>query len=159
MKKTAAILAAICAAFGTCATAHAAASPPDSGSYTGEVYVYSTNGDKTCIDHGGDTFTGQESYAGLSGAIDYIRVPVIGGSPIISVQELKITKGIGTTGPSGNLAWTGTGTTSQVWNVTGTFSETITEVGTHTFLAEIAESYSTCTENLWLSLARVSANQ
>src|SRR5579862_4222292 len=117
--KSAVILAALCAGFGTCASAHEDATAPSSGSYAGDIYVYSTNGDSSCIDHGGDAFTGQMSYAGLNGKTDYIRVPVIGSSPTISVQTLKITKGVGTTNPSGSLGWTATGTTGQIWNVTG----------------------------------------
>jgi hypothetical protein len=134
-------------------------SAPDSGTYQGEVYVQSVSG-SGCLDKAGFVFIGSMSFPGLSGTTYSLRALETGSNfAVASVQTLTVKSGKGTTHPSGSLAWTGSGVGGS-WSVTGTFAATVTEIGTHTFVLQLKESYSGCTEeDLNIPLARIGVNQ
>jgi len=141
------------------AVAHDTTSAPDAGTYQGEVYVQSVSG-SGCLDKAGFVYIASMSYGGLSGTTDYLRALETGSNLAVdSVQALTVKSGKGTTHPAGNLTWTGAGVGAS-WNETGTFSATITEIGTHTFVLQLTESYSGCTEeDINIPLARIGPNQ
>ena len=151
-------LAALCAMFASCALASDAVTAPASGTYASLIYVQSAG--SGCLDVTGATYFGAVSFSGLSNKNLTIRIPLAGnGLAVSSVQTLTVTSGSGTTHQSGTLAWTGTGV-GKSWNVSGTFSETVTEVDSHTFNTQMTESYDTCSnEKFNISLARMGAFQ
>lgn len=133
-------------------------SAPEAGTYEALVYVQSaTSG---CLDKAGFAFVGSMSFSGLGGTTHYLRALETGDNvSLVSVQTLTVKSGKGTTTPSGSLAWTGGGVGGS-WSENGTFSATVTELGTHAFVIQLKESYSGCSdEQLNVSLARIGANQ
>jgi len=132
---------------------------PESGTFQGEVYVQSVSG-SGCLDKAGFIYIGSMSYPGLSGATAYLRALETGNNfAVNSVQTLGIKTGKGTTHPSGDLTWTGAGIGGS-WSVTGTFSATVVEIGTHSFVLQLQESYSGCSEeDLNIPLSRIGVNQ
>ena len=159
MTKLTTIAAALCAAFGTCAfTSDDMASAPESGTYSAQIYIQSA--DSGCLDKAGFVFIGEASFAGLSGATHYLRFPETGSNlAIVSAQTLTVTNGKGTTHLSGKLVWTGNGI-GESWNYSGTFSATVTEIGTHAFVMQMKESYTGCAEeDSNISLVRMGVDQ
>jgi hypothetical protein len=159
MTRLVTIAAALCAAFGTCAfTSENTVSAPESGTYNAQVYIQSA--DSGCLDKAGFVFIGEASFAGLGGATHYLRIPETGSNlAIVSVQTLTVTSGKGTTHLNGKLVWTGNGF-GESWNYSGTFSATVTEIGTHAFVMQMKESYTGCTEeDSNISLVRIGADQ
>jgi hypothetical protein len=132
---------------------------PESGTFQGEVYVQSVSG-SGCLDKAGFVYIGSMSYAGLSGATDILRALETGNNfAVNSVQTLAVKSGKGTTHPSGDLTWTGAGIGGS-WSVTGTFTATVTEIGTHSFVLQLKETYSGCSEeDLNIPLSRIGVNQ
>ena len=108
----------------------------------------------------GATYFGEVSFGGLSAGTQYIRMPLAGnGLAVTSVQTLTVTSGQGTTHLSGSLGWTGTGV-GDSWNVSGSFSATVTEVGGRAFDMQMTESYASCSnEKFNVSLVRMGPNQ
>jgi hypothetical protein len=151
-------IAALCTMFGSCAFASDEVTAPQAGTYAGLVYVQSAG--SGCLDVTGATYFGEVSFGGLSNKTVILRIPLAGnGLAVSSVQTLTVTSGSGTTHQSGTLAWTGTGVGNS-WNVSGTFSQTITEVGTHAFNTQMTESYATCSnEKFNVSLVRMGVKQ
>jgi hypothetical protein len=131
---------------------------PQAGTYQALVYVQSATGG--CLDKAGFAFVGSMSYSGFGGVTHYLRALQTGSNyAVVSVQTLTVKVGKGTTHPSGNLAWTGGGVGNS-WNVGGTFSASVTEIGTHAFVLQLKESYNGCSEeDINVSLARIGANQ
>jgi len=156
--KIATITAVLCAVFGTGAIASDEATAPVAGTYAAVIYIQSAG--SGCLDVTGATYVGEVSFAGLSGATQYLRVPLAAnGLAVVSAQTLTVTSGKGTTHLGGKLVWTGNGV-GDSWNVSGTFSATVTEVGAHTFVMQTTESYDTCkNEQSNISLVRLGPNQ
>ena len=157
--KIAFLVTAVCTAFATCAVASEKASAPEAGTYEAEVYVQSVSGGG-CLDSAGFTFIGELSFGGLSNGTQYLRLPETGiNLAVASIQTLTVKSGKGTTNMSGSLSWTGSGFGSS-WTESGTFSETITEIGSHAFVMKLTDAYSGCTaETMNISLVRTGANQ
>lgn len=148
------VLAAL--VLGGTATADERAAAPKSGTYAADVFVQSASGGG-CLDSAGSYYAGVVNYGGLGGALIGIRVPLASsGLGVVSLQALKITKGVGTTSPSGTFAWKGAGVGTN-WSLNGTFSGTITEVDGFSFVAQVSESYPNCSESLMIVLMRVAA--
>lgn len=141
------------------ALAHDMGTAPESGTYQFELYVQSASG-AGCLDKAGYVFIGSMSFAGLGGSKHYLRALETGSNfAVDSVQTLAVTGGKGTTNLSGNLTWTGAGIGGS-WSESGTFSATVTEIGTHTFAMALKETYSGCTsEDINLALVRTGVNQ
>ena len=151
-------IAALCAMFGSSALARDEASAPESGTYMVLVYVQSAgNG---CLDVTGNTYVGEVSFGGLNAGTQIIRFPLAAnGLAVVSAQTWTVKSGKGTTHLSGSLTWTGVGVGNS-WSVTGTFSATVTEVGTHAFVMQTTQSYDTCSnEKFNYSLVRMGADQ
>jgi hypothetical protein len=144
--------------FGSCALAADEPAAPVSGTYAALIYVQSAG--SGCLDVTGATYVGEVSFAGLSAGTQYIRIPLSGnGLAVVSAQTWTVTGGKGTTHLSGKLAWTGTGV-GDSWNVSGTFSATVTEVAPHAFAMQTTESYDTCSnEKFNYTLIRTGPNQ
>lgn len=143
----------------TSAFASDATTAPDAGTYSGGIYVSSTSG-TDCLDRSGDAYFTEVSFSGLSGSKHYIHMPLV-GSPgaVVSAVTITVKSGKGTTNLGGTLAWTGNGVGGN-WDVTGTFSATITEVGAHAFVMQAKLSYTNCTEEDWnVSLVRMGTYQ
>lgn len=133
-------------------------SAPESGTFQGEIYVQSVSG-SGCLDKAGYVFVASLSFPGLGGTSYVLRGLETGdNAAFVSIQSLTVKSGKGTTTPSGDLTWTGAGVGGS-WSETGTFSGTVTEIGTHAFVLQLTEKYSSCTENLNIPLARIGVNQ
>ncbi|HLY04428.1 MAG TPA: hypothetical protein VKR31_01660 [Rhizomicrobium sp.] len=133
-------------------------SPPEAGTFQGELYVNSTSG-SGCLDASGDVFIGSMSFGGLSAATDYLRFLETGpNAGLDSVYTLYVKSGKGTKSPSGTFTWTGSGVGGS-WSESGTFTGTVTEIGTHAFVLQLTVKYSSCTENLNIPLVRTGVNQ
>ena len=159
MTKLAIITAAFCAAFGTCAIASdETVAEPETGSYDSQLYVQSAA--TGCLDRAGYVYVGEASFSGLSGATHALRFPETGNNiAFVSTQILTVTSGKGTTNLGGKLTWTGAGI-GESWNYTGTFTATITEIGTHSFVMQLKEIYNGCaSEEYNISLVRTGGNQ
>jgi hypothetical protein len=142
-----------------CSVGASAATAPLSGTYAANILIGSVSG-SGCLDKSGNQFAGVVNYAGLSGTRLGIRIPTIyNGAPIISTQYLTVKSGVGTTHPGGAFTWTGISSDGQQWNISGTFSATITEMDTFSFIAAVTETYSGCTEHLSVGVTRVGAKQ
>ena len=125
---------------------------PDAGTYVGMAYVSSADGTGCVMGSGSQVFA-EVSFGGLSGKTMFIRFPYSGSNgAVASVETMTVTGGRGSLSPSGTLTWVGTG--AYNWNVSGTFTTSITEVGTHAFLLNVTDTYPNCTETQSLSLAR-----
>jgi len=135
------------------------ASAPQSGTYQALLYVQSASG-SGCLDAAGFAYTGSMSFGGLSATKNYLRALETGNNfAVDSLQTLNVTSGAGTTHPSGNLVWTGAGVGGS-WNVSGSFSGTITEISTHAFVLQLKETYTGCSsEDINVSLVRIGVNQ
>jgi hypothetical protein len=159
MTKLVIITAAFCTAFGTCAIASDdTVAAPATGTYDAQLYVQTA--DTGCLDRAGYVFVGEASFSGLGGGIHYLRMPETGNNlAFVSTQTLTVTSGKGTTSLGGKLTWTGTGI-GESWNYTGTFTATITEIGTHAFVMQLKEAYNGCAaEESNISLVRTGLNQ
>ena len=144
------------AMFANQSTALPQAEAPISGTYVGLASVPSAQGNG-CVLGAGSQVISEVSFPGLRGKTLYIRIPYSAYSngelvQLVSVETLTLADGIGTLSPSGTFVWTGTGSAS--WDVSGSFTASITEVGTHAFMLNVTETYSNCTETEAISLAR-----
>lgn len=152
------LLAAVCSAVATCAFAGDRASAPESGTYAANVYVESTKG--SCLDGLDSQYPAIMYFGGLSSATNYIKIPISGsGVGMVSVQTLTTKSGKGTVNQSGSFTWVGNGFGENGWNENGTFTETITEIGTQSFAMKLTDVYATCTETIDVALVRTGANQ
>jgi hypothetical protein len=150
------VSAALLATFANQSTPSPPAPAPTAGTYVGLLAVPSANG-SGCVMGANSQVISEVSFAGLKGRTLYVRVPYSASSngtlvELVSVETLTFTSGIGTLSPSGTFDWVGTGSAS--WNVSGSFTASITEVGTHAFMLNLAETYSNCTQTQAVSLAR-----
>lgn len=129
------------------------ATAPVSGSYLAMLYVPSAEG-TGCVMGSSSQLFAEVSYGGLSSRTFYIKSPYAGSNgQVVSVQTMTVTSGLGSLTPSGTFTWTGYG--AYNWNVSGTFTTSIQEVGAHAFMLNLTESYSNCNENQSLSLVRM----
>ena len=147
------ILASVCSGG---ATAESPLTPPKAGVYAANILIQSASGGG-CIDTTGANFAGVLNYAGLSGTQFAVRSPIVQpGAGVVSTQILKVTSGVGTTSPSGTFTWKGAGV-GLSWNLSGTFSATLTEIDAFSFVAQVTEHYtngSACTENQLIAFTR-----
>jgi hypothetical protein len=156
MNATAA-LAVLSTAIGTIANAGTQA--PEPGSYYASLYMGSANGSQ-CLEHAGPLYPGEVSFSGLNGTKHYVRSPwTYPDEAMVSVHVLSVTSGRGTTSWKGKLTRIAKGYGGKDWNVSGSFTAELHEIGSHMFGAEITESYGNCTEEMAVSLVRVSSDQ
>jgi hypothetical protein len=143
----------------TAAVAFDRVDAPSAGTYQALVWVQSVSG-AGCLDKASYAFTGSVSFAGLGGSKHYLRALEAGSNlALVSIQTLTVTTGKGTTKPYGDFTWSVSGMGGSA-SANGSFTSTITEIGTHAFVWQLKESYANCSsEVINLSLARIGANQ
>lgn len=152
------LLAAVCSAVATCAIAGDGTSAPQSGTYAANVYVESTKG--SCLDGVNSQYPAIMYFAGLGGATNYIKIPITdSGVAMVSVQTLTTKTGKGTDNQSGTFVWVGNGFGENGWNESGSFTETITEIGAESFAMELTDTYASCVETIDIALVRTGVNQ
>ena len=133
-------------------------SAPSSGTYQGEVFVNSVTG-SGCLDKAGYAFIASMSFPGLSGTTWYLRALETGGNfAVESQQTLTVRSGKGSLSPGGSMLWDGSGI-GDSWSESGTFTSSVTEIGTHAFVLALTEKYGSCTEVLNIPLARIGVDQ
>jgi hypothetical protein len=138
--------------------ADAAANPPKAGTYAANILVQSADGSLGCLDSSGERYAGEVSYGGLSATTLVIRVPLTGEDAMFVWQQtLTIKGGVGSLDPTGTFVFKGVGNLN--WNVKGTFSATVLEIGPHELGMQISETYPDCAEKLTISLVRIGAIQ
>jgi hypothetical protein len=131
---------------------------PMAGTYVADVFIQSATG-PDCLDTPGNYLAGVVNYSGLSATTIGIRVPDVRTDvAVISLQALKITNGAGTLTPSGTFTWKGAGIGAN-WDLTGTFSASLTEVDGFSFATKVTETYSGCTEVQLISLIRAAVKE
>jgi hypothetical protein len=121
--------------------------------YAAGAYIQSVGG-SGCLDTSGSTYAGVLQYGGLSGTTVTLRTPL----PILSLmstQVLTITSGQGGSSPSGTFTWKGVGPSGTAFNVSGTFSASVTTVDTNSVVFNISEHYGSCTETSAISATKV----
>lgn len=155
------LLAAVCSVAATGAFAgYQTTLPPESGTYAASVYVESAKG--SCLDGAQSQYSAIVNFAGLSSVTNYIKIPITAypkSLAMVSVQTLTTKSGKGTDNQSGTFTWVGSGFGENGWSENGNYTETITEIGTHTFAMKITDTYSSCTETIDVALVRTGVNQ
>ena len=139
-----------------------AATAPKSGVYAANIYIQQSG--VGCLDARGSSFLGALNYGGLSATQLGLRVPIVqqAGVAVVSTQVLKVTGGVGTTHPSGTFTSKGSGVGAS-WNLSGTFTATLTEIDAYSFVAQVTESYMnngyTCNETQLIALTRLAVKE
>lgn len=160
MMKTLA-LAAVCSVVATGAFAGFQTTlPPESGTYAVSVYVESAKGG--CLDLAQTQYSAVVNFGGLASVTTYIKIPITAypkSLAMVSVQTLTTKTGKGTDSQSGTFTWVGNGFGENGWSENGNYTETITEIGTHTFAMKLTDTYASCVETIDVALVRTGVNQ
>jgi hypothetical protein len=131
------------------------AAAPEPGKYLAKIAVVEVRG-LLCPDRLGARYDGVVDYPGLNGTRVTIRIPIIlDGFPVIDLQVLKATSGVGTVRPRGRLSILITDPINL--RLTGSFEAVLTlSDDPEAFRARVTETVPqiNCTEVFSLALTR-----
>jgi hypothetical protein len=136
---------------GACAAMVAApACAKKNDAYAAGLEVQSTNDGSDCLEFGGDQYSGVLQYGGLSATVDTLRM-TLPGRGLVWTEVLTITSGIGTTQPAGTFTWQEVKPSGTVFDVSGTFSLTVTKVDKNSYIFAITKQYGNCSASSYFT--------